>query len=52
MKASKFTDAQKAFIIKQGADGVPVRRSAAGGKFNSAKNLPRGDPKTGSTSYK
>ena len=24
MKASKFTDAQKAFIIKQGADGVPV----------------------------
>jgi putative transposase len=24
MKASKFTDAQKAFILKQGADGVPV----------------------------
>lgn len=24
MKASKFTDAQKAFIIKQGEDGVPV----------------------------
>jgi putative transposase len=24
MKASKFSDAQKAFIIKQGEDGVPV----------------------------
>jgi putative transposase len=24
MKASKFTDAQKAFVLKQGADGVPV----------------------------
>ena len=24
MKASKFTNAQKAFIIKQGDDGVPV----------------------------
>ncbi|MBU1830383.1 MAG: IS3 family transposase, partial [Alphaproteobacteria bacterium] len=24
MKASKFTDAQKAFIIKQGEDGIPV----------------------------
>jgi putative transposase len=24
MKASQFTDAQKAFILKQGADGVPV----------------------------
>lgn len=24
MKASKFTDAQKAFIIKQGDDGTPV----------------------------
>ena len=24
MKASKFSDAQKAFIIKQGADGMPV----------------------------
>ena len=24
MKASKFTDAQKAFISKQGADGHPV----------------------------
>jgi Transposase len=24
MKASKFSDAQKAFILKQGKDGVPV----------------------------
>lgn len=24
MKASRFTDAQKAFIIKQGEEGVPV----------------------------
>jgi putative transposase len=24
MNASKFSDAQKAFILKQGADGVPV----------------------------
>lgn len=24
MKASKFSDAQTAFILKQGADGVPV----------------------------
>ena len=24
MKASKFSDAQKAFILKRGADGIPV----------------------------
>ena len=24
MKASRFSDAQKAFILRQGADGVPV----------------------------
>lgn len=24
MKASRFTDAQKAFVVKQGDDGVPV----------------------------
>ena len=24
MEASEFSDAQKAFILKQGADGVPV----------------------------
>ena len=24
MKASQFSDAQRAFILKQGADGIPV----------------------------
>jgi hypothetical protein len=24
MKASRFSDAQKAFILRQGADGVPI----------------------------
>jgi len=24
MKDSKFSDAQKAFLLKQGADGIPV----------------------------
>jgi len=24
MKASKFSDAQKAFVLRQGADGIPV----------------------------
>ncbi len=28
MKASKFSDAQKAFVLKQGADGVPVAEEA------------------------
>ncbi len=28
MKASKFTDAQKAFILKQGTDGMPVADTA------------------------
>ena len=27
MKASRFSDAQKAFILKQGADGMPVADS-------------------------
>jgi SpoVK/Ycf46/Vps4 family AAA+-type ATPase len=26
MKASRFSDAQTAFILKQGSDGVPVQR--------------------------
>lgn len=26
MKASKFSDAQKAFILKQVADGIPVAK--------------------------
>ena len=29
MKASRFSDAQKAFILKQGADGMPVPMFAA-----------------------
>jgi putative transposase len=29
MKASKFSDAQKAFILKHGNDGSRLRRSAA-----------------------
>jgi putative transposase len=34
MKASRFSDAQKAFILKQGADGMPVadRRCTGDGK--------------------
>jgi hypothetical protein len=31
MKASKFSDAQKAFILKQGNDGALIARSAAEG---------------------
>jgi hypothetical protein len=36
MKASKFTDAQKAFVIKQGEEGTPVRparKTAQGREF-------------------
>jgi putative transposase len=35
MKASQFSDAQKAFVIKQGDEGVPVERYA--GKPVSAR---------------
>ena len=35
MKASKFSDAQKAFILRQGADGVPSPTSA--GRLGSAR---------------
>ena len=30
MKASKFTDAQKVFIVQQGEDGMPVAEICAG----------------------
>ena len=30
MKASRFSEAQKAFILKQGADGVPVAALSGG----------------------
>lgn len=45
MKASKFTDAQKAFVIKQGEEGTPVaevRRKAGishATYFNWKKNM-------------
>jgi hypothetical protein len=29
MKANKFSEAQKAFILKQGVDGLPVASEAA-----------------------
>ncbi|WP_287174146.1 hypothetical protein [Mesorhizobium sp.] len=32
MRASEFTDAQKAFIVKQGVDGIPDT-SASGGRI-------------------
>ncbi len=32
MKASKFSDAQKTFILKQGNDRLPVADQAGGGK--------------------
>jgi hypothetical protein len=35
MKASKFTDAQKAFVVKQGEEGTPV--AAICRKVGSAK---------------
>ena len=31
MKASRFSEAQKAFILKQGADGMPVAELAERG---------------------
>jgi len=30
MKASRFSDAQKAFILKQGTDGMPVADAVLG----------------------
>ena len=35
MKASKFSDAQKAFILKQGADGI-----AGGGDLPQGRDQP------------
>ncbi|MES0039463.1 transposase [Mesorhizobium sp. M0046] len=43
MKASKFSDAQKASILKQGADGIPVAeicRLCPAGWCNSAVTKP------------
>lgn len=36
MKASKFTDAQKAFILKQGAEGMPVAEICRKGGISQA----------------
>jgi len=36
MKASQFSDAQKAFILKQGADGVPVAEICRRAGINQA----------------
>lgn len=38
MKTSKFTDSQKAFIIRQGEEGVPVREHV--GERLSSGQLP------------
>lgn len=44
MKASKFSDAQKAFILKQGADGMPERLDGDPGNphLHSQLNRTRG----------
>lgn len=43
MKASKFSDAQKAFILKQGKEGVPVvdicRKAGCVSAWNIASRL-------------
>ena len=39
MKASKFSDAQKAFILKQGSDGVPVADICRKAGINQPSNL-------------
>ena len=36
MKASRFSDAQKAFILKQGHDGVPVAEICRKGGISQA----------------
>ena len=36
MKASKFTDAQKAFVIKQGEEGTPVAEICREGGVSQA----------------
>lgn len=40
MKASAFSDAQKAFILKQGADGVPVAEICRRAEISQATYLP------------
>lgn len=38
MKASSFSDARKAFILKQGADGIPVAEAARGRERQAAES--------------
>ena len=35
MKATKFTDAQKAFVIKQGEEGTPVAAFVRAGQMGA-----------------
>ena len=44
MKASKFSEAQKAFILEQGADGVPVADILAGRWLHRPKIRRGGGP--------
>ena len=39
MKASKFTDAQKAFILKQGAEGHPVAEICLRARISQAADF-------------
>jgi hypothetical protein len=39
MKASKFTDAQKAFIVKQGEEGTPVAEICRKAGISQATNF-------------
>ncbi len=37
MKASRFSDAQKAFILKQGTDGMPVEDGSVSAKSSGER---------------
>ena len=41
MKASRFSDAQKAFILKQGSDGMPVADICRKAGISQATNRAR-----------
>ena len=47
MKASKFSDAQKVFILKQGADGIPVTDICRKAGISQATNGAGSDNGTG-----
>jgi hypothetical protein len=52
MKASRFSDAQKAFILKQGSEGMPVAdncRKAGIGQAVSIRRIPQSIPTAGSS---